>query len=90
MLGLVINKMSFKAKDGSDIEGVNLTLRGDKGFYIAKSFGQDGTSKLKFFTLPHNVFSSVKIGGVYNFTFKADSDTGYSVIEGCKQASFDD
>lgn len=89
MVGLVINKMSFENKKGETIEGVNLTLKGDNGFYISKTFSKNG-SKIKFYAVPHNVYTSIKIGGVYNFTFKTDSDTGYAVVDGCKQSSFED
>ena len=90
MIGLVINKMSFSDKKNNTVEGINLVLKGENGTYISKVFNQDGSSKLKFYSLPHNIFSTVKVGGVYNFTFRADSDTGFASIDGCKPASLED
>ena len=90
MLGLVINKMSFNTKEGNLVEGVNLTCKGDKGYFISKTFDSKGNSKLKFYTMAHNIFTSVKVGQVYNFTFKTDSDSGAAVIDGCKPSSFED
>lgn len=90
MLGLVINKMSFKTKEGDLREGVNLTLKGDHGYFIDKSYNSKGESKLKFYSMPHEIFTSVKVGQVYNFTFKTDSDTGARLINGCKLSSFEE
>lgn len=86
MVGLVINKMSFEGSDGKTVEGVNLTLKGEDGFFIPRS--KKDPSKLRFYSLPHNVYSSVAVGGIYNFTFAADEETGYSSITGCKATRF--
>ena len=88
MIGLVFNKMEFKINEGTKDErvlrGVNLTLKGKNGFYVSKT----PDKKIKFYSLPADIYKSVDVGKVYDFSYSVNTENGVTFIEDAEESSF--
>ena len=87
MKGLVIQKNSFSS-NGKTYENVYLTVKDSHGNLRVSMDARSSFKNIRSYFLPHNVFTSVEVGKVYEFDFEANNETGASNISGCKVATF--
>lgn len=87
MKGLVIQKNSFTS-NGKTYENVYLTVKDSKGNLRVSMDARSSFKNIRSYFLPHNVYTSVEVGKVYDFEFEANKETGATNISGCKTATF--
>ena len=66
------------------MRGVNLTLKGKNGYYVSKT----SDKKIKFYSLPVEVYKVVEVGKVYDFSFSVNTENGVTFIEDADESAF--